>query len=108
MPTIWGPTKRYRPYGIQTQNLLKEEVKDPSRNEEYQKVGFEPGTPWSVVQHSNAGINLTGYYPPGHSGAFAPKCVPSPRAFAQQKYLGAGPINDDVPGAGHLHQHEDC
>ena len=34
----------------------------------------------------NAGINLTGY--PGHPGAFAPKCVPSPRAFAQQKILG--------------------
>ena len=29
-----------------------------------------------------AGINLTGYHPPGHPGAFAPKCVPSPRAFA--------------------------
>ena len=51
---------------------------------------------------SNAGINLTGYHPPGHPGAFAPKCVPSPRAFAQQKMPGS--INDDVPGAGHLHQ----
>ena len=37
----------------------------------------------------NAGINLTGYHPPGHPGAFAPKCVPSPRAFAQQKMPGA-------------------
>ena len=36
----------------------------------------------------NAGINLTGYHPPGHPGAFAPKCVPSPRAFAQQKMPG--------------------
>ena len=36
-----------------------------------------------------AGINLTGYHPPpGHPGAFAPKCVPSPRAFAQQKMPG--------------------
>ena len=26
--------------------------------------------------------------PPGHPGAFAPKCVPSPRAFAQQKMPG--------------------
>ena len=50
---------------------------------------------------SYAGINLAGYHPPG---AFAPKCVPSPRAFAQQKMPGVGPINDDVPGAGHLHQ----
>ena len=30
--------------------------------------------------------------PPGHPGAFAPKCVPSPRAFAQQKMPG-GPAN---------------
>ena len=37
----------------------------------------------------NAGINLTGYHPPpGHPGAFAPKCVPSPGAFAQQKMPG--------------------
>ena len=40
-----------------------------------------------------AGINLTGYHPPGHPGA-----------FAQQKMPGGGPKNDDVPGAGHLHQ----
>ena len=26
--------------------------------------------------------------PPGHPGAFARKCVPSPRAFAQQKMPG--------------------
>ena len=37
---------------------------------------------------SNAGINLTGYHPPGHPGAFAPKCLPSPRAFSQQKMPG--------------------
>ena len=34
----------------------------------------------------NAGINLTGYHLPyGHPGAFAPECVPSSGAFAQQK-----------------------
>ena len=51
-------------------------------------------------------INLTGYHPPGHPGAFAPKCVSSPRAFAQQKMPGGGggSIKADVPGAGHLHQ----
>ena len=39
-----------------------------------------------LMSFINAGINLTGYHPPpGHPGAFAPKCVPSPRAFAQQK-----------------------
>ena len=31
---------------------------------------------------------------------FAQKCVPSPRAFAQQKMPVVGPINDDVPRAG--------
>ena len=50
--------------------------------------------------------------PPGHPRAFAPKCVPSPRAFALQKMPWVGPIKDDVPGAGHLHQlafkHENC
>ena len=45
---------------------------------------------------------------PGHPGAFAPNCVPSPRAFAQQKMPKAGPINDNVPGARHLHQHKEC
>ena len=43
---------------------------------------------------------------------FSPKCVPSSGTFAQQKMPRAGPINDDVPGAGHLHQlafkHENC
>ena len=69
-------------------------------------------TTYIYITVCNAGINLTGYQPlpppPGHTGAFAPKRVPSPRAFAQQKMSRAGPINDDVPGAGHLHQHEDC
>ena len=32
-----------------------------------------------------AGINLTGYHPPR---AFALKCVPIPRGFAQQKMPG--------------------
>ena len=41
---------------------------------------------------------------PEHPGAFAPKCVPSPRAFAQQKMPGAETINNNVPGAGLLHQ----
>ena len=50
--------------------------------------------------------------PPGHPEAFALKCVPSPRAFAQQKMTRGGAYNDDVPGAGHLRQlafkHENC
>ena len=49
------------------------------------------------------GINLTGYPPPPrHPGAFAPKCVLSPRFLHSIKYPKARPINDDVPGAGHL------
>ena len=39
----------------------------------------------SALVFSYAGINLTSYYlplPPGAPGAFAPKCVPSPRVFA--------------------------
>ena len=49
-----------------------------------------------------------GRLPPRAPGAFAPKCVPSPRAFAQQKMPGGWAINDDVPGAEHLHQHKEC
>ena len=61
------------------------------------------------MENSNTDINLTGYHPhSGHPGAFGPKYMPSPSAFAQQKTPGAGPINDDVPGAGHLHQHKEC
>ena len=37
---------------------------------------------------SYAGINLTGYHPPREPRAYAPKCVPSPGAFAQQKMPG--------------------
>ena len=34
-------------------------------------------------------MNLTGYHPPGHPRTFQPpKCVPSPRAFAQKKMPG--------------------
>ena len=66
----------------------------------------------SVPIPGYAGITLTGYHPPPppqHSVASAPKCVTSPRAFVlQKKCLGAGPINDDVPVAGHLHQHKEC
>ena len=30
------------------------------------------------------------------------------RVLHNKKCPGTGPINDDVPGAGHLHQQEDC
>ena len=65
-----------------------------------------------IGEITDAGIDLTSYHPPRHPRAFAPKCVPSPRAFAQQTMPGGRAMNDDVPGAGHLHQlalkHENC
>ena len=58
---------------------------------------------------NHAGINLTGYHLPGprHSWTFAPKCgnvCPAPWLFHNRKCAEDGPINDDVPGAVHLHQ----
>ena len=38
---------------------------------------------------------------PPHPGAFAPKRVPATGLLHNRKCPGAGPINDDVPGAGH-------
>ena len=45
---------------------------------------------------------------PGAARGFCTKNVPSPRAFAQQKMSGAGPISDNIHGAGYLHQHKEC
>ena len=61
----------------------------------------------------NAGINLTGYHPsPGTPGLLHQNVCPAPGLLHNRKCTGAGPINDDVPGAGHLHQlafkHENC
>ena len=54
----------------------------------------------------NAGINLTGYHPPppGTPGLLHRNVCPAPGLLHNTKYPGVGPINDDVPGAGHLHQ----
>ena len=62
------------------------------------------GVQENIGMFSNAGINLTGYHPPGHPGAFAPNVCPAPGLLHNRKCPGAGPINDDVPGAGLLHQ----
>ena len=57
----------------------------------------------------NAGINLTGYHPPlGTPGLLHRNVCPAPGLLHNRKCPGAGPINDDVPGAGHLHQHKGC
>ena len=86
--------------------MLQERISDPAHQHQYITVavntlvpivrvelhslglGVSVSSPVALIStelHSYAGINLTGYHPPGHPGAFAPKCVPSPRAFAQQK-----------------------
>ena len=51
-----------------------------------------------------AGINLTGYHPPGIPGLLHRNVCPAPGLFHNRKCPGLGPINDDVPGAGHLYQ----
>ena len=61
----------------------------------------------------NAGINLTGYHPPpGTPGLLQQNVCPAPGLLHNRKCPGAGPIKDDVPGAGHLYQlafkHEHC
>ena len=51
-----------------------------------------------------AGINLSGYHPPGHLGLLHQNVCPAPGLLHNGKCPGAGPINDDVPGARRLHQ----
>ena len=54
---------------------------------------------------SNAGINLTGYHPPRAPRGFCTEMCAQPRGLLQnRKCPGAGSINDDVSGAGHLYQ----
>ena len=55
-----------------------------------------------------AGINLTGYHPPPPGGLLHRNVCPAQGLLHNRKCPGAGPINDDVPGAGHLHQHKEC
>ena len=44
--------------------------------------------------------------PPGTQGLLHQNVCPAPGLLHNRKCPGAGPINDDVPGAGHLHQHK--
>ena len=44
--------------------------------------------------------------PPGTPGLLHQNVCPAPGLLHNRKCPGAGPINDDVPGAGHLHQHK--
>ena len=46
--------------------------------------------------------------PPGTPGLLHQNVCPAPGLLHNRKCPGAGPINDDVPGAGHLHQHKEC
>ena len=61
-----------------------------------------------LKEKANAGINLTGYHPPGNPGLLHRNVCPAPGLLHNRKCPGAGQINDDVPGAGHLHQGKDC
>ena len=44
--------------------------------------------------------------PPGTPGLLHQNVCPAPGLLHNRKCPGAGPINNDVPGAGHLHQHK--
>ena len=60
----------------------------------------------------NAGMNLTGYHPPGTPKLLHQKVCPAPGLLHNRKCPRGGSINDDVPEAGYLHQlafkHENC
>ena len=55
------------------------------------------------ISRAYAGINLTGY-PPGTPGLLHRNVCSAPGLLHNRRCPGAGPINDDVPGAGHLYQ----
>ena len=60
-------------------------------------------------ERDNAGINLTSYHlPPGTPGLLHQNVCPATGLLHNRKCPGDGPINDDVPGARHLHQHKEC
>ena len=72
--------------------------------------------PTSGTSRIYAGINLTGYHPPpppprGTPGLLHRNVCPA-AGFCTTENARGGPKNDDVPGAGHLHQlafkHENC
>ena len=50
--------------------------------------------------------------PPGTPGLLHRNVCPAPGLLHNRKCPGAGPMKDDVPGAGHLYQlafkHENC
>ena len=58
-----------------------------------------------------AGINLTGYHPPpprAPRGFYTEMCAQLQGFCTTENAWGPGQYIYDVPGAGHLHQHEDC
>ena len=65
-----------------------------------------------ILTKSNAGINLTGYHPPGTLGLLHQNVCPAPEVLHNRKCPGARPINGDVSGPRHLYQlaskHENC
>ena len=69
---------------------------------------FEVLKKFSWCSWGYAGINLTGYHPPGTQGLLHQNVCPASGLLHNRKCPGAGPINDDVPGVGYLHQHKEC
>ena len=85
--------------------------------ENVQSLTYNPGKNYGkkqkiqleiIFHHFNAGISLTGYHPPGTPGLLHRNVCPAPGLLHNRKCSGAGPINGDVPGTGHLHQHKEC
>ena len=67
---------------------LRSQGKNEKRNrEENQQSLQKPSRTLLSNKSFNAGINLTGYHPPRHPRAFAPKGMLSPRAFAPKGML---------------------
>ena len=94
---------------------LRSQGKNEQRNREENQQSFQKTSRTLLANKpfaGNAGINLTGYHPPGTPGLLHQKVCPAPGLLHNRKCPGGGSINDDVPEAGYLHQlafkHENC
>ena len=94
-------------------NAQDKAIADPYRNKFIIPLDFkmlDSAAPYYQAGLRNrlcyAGINLTGYHPtPQAPRGFCTKMCAQPQGFCRTgNAQGAGPINDDVPGARLLHQ----